>query len=349
MDITICLWAAIRRGDESNPMVEHMGEHHPGEEARFQMRVVSIHKSPLVRQSEEGRMIDSYKGDLQLNRKGEWGNNLSPNLMVEEVGPQKRKGRQETQQERPQAKKPRGAVDTVVTGVAEVYEMAQEGAFAPGAQAHGKEGKGAEKAGVKVGVNDKISQPEVSQMTKDQVPGSRRQDKETKEAAGQAGAMGDRKAGRQLTLKEILRRLGQEGRKKVVEEKQEEISLALESQPGQDMIEKQKVTRVDTLTARQENNILEDQLIPGLVTTDRHTRSVGSDISPSKKIIRERGKVHADAYKRNQIPSQTHKPLNNQAKTVDSIGILTSEEDGRRRGSRSPPGVRGNPSPDRKC
>ena len=103
-------WAAIGRGDQSNPMVEHLNDHHPGEESRYQMRVLSLHKSPLARQSEEGRLIDAYKGDVQLNRKGEWGNNLSPNLMVEEIGGPKRKGVQGEPQGRPQAKKARGAI-----------------------------------------------------------------------------------------------------------------------------------------------------------------------------------------------------------------------------------------------
>ena len=183
-------------------------------------------------------------------------------------------------------------------------------------------------------------------MTKDQVPGSRRQDKETEEAAGQAGAMGERKAGRQLTLKAMLRRLGQEGKKKVVEVRQEETYLSAESRNGKSVMENQKVTKVDTMTARRENNVPEDQLIPGLVG---YARSVGSVNSPSKsKLIGERGKVQTDAYLRNQPTSKAHKPLISQAKTVENFGNFTSEEDGRRQGSRSPPGIRGRKSTKRK-
>ena len=177
-------------------------------------------------------------------------------------------------------------------------------------------------------------------MTTNQVQESRGQNGdqigEMAKAADQAGATGVRKAGRQLKLKEMLRRLGQEGRKKVVEEGQE-ISLARESQQGQGQ-KKKMVTRIDKITVSKKNNISEDQLIPGLVTPKitRYGRSVGSEHYPSKIIIE---KVHTDVYKGGHIPSRKHNPLEVQEHIVDIVGKLTSDEDGGHRGSRSPPGT----------
>ena len=48
------------------------------------MKVTRIHDSALQRQVEEGFSIGNYKGDTLLNRKGEWGNNLPPKLIVED-------------------------------------------------------------------------------------------------------------------------------------------------------------------------------------------------------------------------------------------------------------------------
>ena len=63
---------------------------HPEEVHKFSMKVVSVRKSPLVRQCEEGLLIGSFKGDLVLNRKGEWGNNLHPAMTMEDNGPKQK-------------------------------------------------------------------------------------------------------------------------------------------------------------------------------------------------------------------------------------------------------------------
>ena len=56
---------------------------HQGVEWRYTMKVTKVHDSALQRQVVEGFSIGNYKGDTLLNRKGEWGNNLPPRLIVE--------------------------------------------------------------------------------------------------------------------------------------------------------------------------------------------------------------------------------------------------------------------------
>ena len=339
-------WAAIRRGDQSNPMVEHMSDHHPEEEARFQMRVVSLHKSPLVRQSEEGRMIDSYKGDMQLKRKGEWGNNLSPNLMVEEVGGPKRKGRQETQQ----AKRLKGGRET------EVSEVAQEGASAPKIQikeaeervAGKRSGAATEMEAEQVRVEDVAGQPAVSQVVTGQAQESRRQNYEQKgEKSKVPDGTGVRRASRQLKLKDMLRRLGQEGRRRV--EGGKEISLEKESRKGQGQQEYQTGAKVDNNTDSEEYRNFGDPESSDLVRPNvtKYSRSVGSDNSESKNKL---GKVHnSEVYIRDQIPSKEHKLTEIRSEIVEIVDSRTSDEDGGRRRSRSQPGAQGNMSTNRKC
>ena len=57
---------------------------HQGVEWKYSMKVTRIHDSALQRQVEEGFSIGNYKGVTLLNRKGEWGNNLPPKLIVED-------------------------------------------------------------------------------------------------------------------------------------------------------------------------------------------------------------------------------------------------------------------------
>ena len=112
-------WNALETGDSSNPMVEHMEEYHPEHQHNFSMKVLSVQKSPLIRQSEEGLLINSFKGDVIMNRKGEWGNNLPPRLELEENG--KRKTVQEGQglgeQRPPKRKRPLPNEETGTLGV----------------------------------------------------------------------------------------------------------------------------------------------------------------------------------------------------------------------------------------
>ena len=49
------------------------------------MTIIKVHDSALQRQVAEGFAIGNFKGDTLLNRKGEWGNNLPPKLVIEEA------------------------------------------------------------------------------------------------------------------------------------------------------------------------------------------------------------------------------------------------------------------------
>ena len=56
----------------------------PQDDARqvFEMEVKSTHPRPLQRQCMEAHMIQGFKGNTILNRKGEWGQNLPPKLSI---------------------------------------------------------------------------------------------------------------------------------------------------------------------------------------------------------------------------------------------------------------------------
>ena len=43
----------LRRGDDPNPLVEHMEEQHEGEDHDSSMRIISVRKTPLARQTEK--------------------------------------------------------------------------------------------------------------------------------------------------------------------------------------------------------------------------------------------------------------------------------------------------------
>ena len=79
----------MRRMDGEHPLVEHHLQHHgsveqDGQEVdisvHYKMKAIRFMQSPLSRQALEGSMISKYKGDIVLNRKGEWGNNTPPTL-----------------------------------------------------------------------------------------------------------------------------------------------------------------------------------------------------------------------------------------------------------------------------
>ena len=89
---------ALLKRDPESPLVEHLTDDHPeidpSEDARgyFDMKVKSYHARPLQRQCEEAHQIISFKGHKILNRKGEWGQNLPPKLVEDDLEkPQKRK------------------------------------------------------------------------------------------------------------------------------------------------------------------------------------------------------------------------------------------------------------------
>ena len=77
----------LRSRRETNALVKHWMEHHEeegGPEPSFTMKIMKTFVSPLQRQSYEGFKIGSFKGHILMNKKGEWGNNLPPNLVMEE-------------------------------------------------------------------------------------------------------------------------------------------------------------------------------------------------------------------------------------------------------------------------
>merc|ERR1711954_83580 len=96
--------AALNSEDEKSPLVQHWQEGHGGQEWAYQMKILSSHRTPLSRQIEEGHRISSFKGEEILNRKGEWGENLPPKLVVEEKGGKKDDGETKSPQSRPQEK-----------------------------------------------------------------------------------------------------------------------------------------------------------------------------------------------------------------------------------------------------
>ena len=66
------------------------------------MKILSSHRTPLSRQIEEGHRISSFKGEEILNRKGEWGENLPPRLVVEDRNGRKDNGDAKSPRFRPQ-------------------------------------------------------------------------------------------------------------------------------------------------------------------------------------------------------------------------------------------------------
>ena len=67
-----------------SPLVEHSMEAHSDQAQRFKMEVLKFVQSNLVRQSTEATKIQEWTGGKLLNRKGEWGQNLPPQLVLED-------------------------------------------------------------------------------------------------------------------------------------------------------------------------------------------------------------------------------------------------------------------------
>ena len=75
--------SALENLNPESPLVEHHLEDHQGAQPKFHMKHKSFHNKPLHRQCEEAHLIEMYKGTKITNRKGEWGQNLSPKLVIE--------------------------------------------------------------------------------------------------------------------------------------------------------------------------------------------------------------------------------------------------------------------------
>ena len=48
------------------------------------MKIIEKCKTPLEKQAWEGYKIEDFQGQRLLNKKGEWGQNLAPRLVLEE-------------------------------------------------------------------------------------------------------------------------------------------------------------------------------------------------------------------------------------------------------------------------
>ena len=77
--------AAMRRWSQDSPLVEHYANEHQGEEADFTMKILQTPTTNLLRQTGEFHQMQKYSElGVLLNRRGEWGQNLPPRLVVDE-------------------------------------------------------------------------------------------------------------------------------------------------------------------------------------------------------------------------------------------------------------------------
>ena len=74
--------SALMSRSPDSVLVQHMVETHEGMEPTLTMKLVKSHQSPLYRQVHEGLLIDQFKGEIPMNRKGEWGSNVPETLAV---------------------------------------------------------------------------------------------------------------------------------------------------------------------------------------------------------------------------------------------------------------------------
>ena len=83
---------SINRRVPDSPLEEHASNQHPEQPRRFKMEILKFTGNPLVRQTTEAHLItkQSLKG-IALNRKGEWGQNLAPKLILDGQEPPQRK------------------------------------------------------------------------------------------------------------------------------------------------------------------------------------------------------------------------------------------------------------------
>ena len=79
------------------------------------MKVESFHPTPLYRQAKEGNKIKNFKGEWPMNKKGEWGNNTSPTVIIE--GREEVKRKPTSEKERPPKKRRRIQVEPSSSGL----------------------------------------------------------------------------------------------------------------------------------------------------------------------------------------------------------------------------------------
>ena len=83
-------YSAMRNGVKNHPVVAHFLESHPQEQPEAQMKILRVFDKPLERQAMEGHMISMFKGKEIMNSRGDWGQNLPPEMVVEHNGRKRR-------------------------------------------------------------------------------------------------------------------------------------------------------------------------------------------------------------------------------------------------------------------
>ena len=66
---------------DASAIEDHQKEVHCGQQKiNLGMKMVAKYFKPLERQTKEGQMVTDFKGKHIFNRRGEWGENIPPNL-----------------------------------------------------------------------------------------------------------------------------------------------------------------------------------------------------------------------------------------------------------------------------
>ena len=89
-------WSDWKKGKAKSVLTQHQEEQHQGEECSYQMNMVKSHRLALGRQAHEAVLISRFDGEELLNRRGEWGSNLPPTLVLE--GEEEKKKEREREQ-----------------------------------------------------------------------------------------------------------------------------------------------------------------------------------------------------------------------------------------------------------
>ena len=90
MDRAIEHGYAISKRMEKHPVVAHYSETHPEKTPVGVMSLVRVLTRPLERQAMEGLLISNFKGTAIMNSRGDWGQNLPPEIIVEQNGKRSR-------------------------------------------------------------------------------------------------------------------------------------------------------------------------------------------------------------------------------------------------------------------
>ena len=71
---------ALKSSNSESPLVEHCYDQHDGVLQEFRMKVLNFPKTTMLRQCKEGHEIGKLEHGTYMNRKGEWGQNLPPQI-----------------------------------------------------------------------------------------------------------------------------------------------------------------------------------------------------------------------------------------------------------------------------